>query len=41
MIVILVPSFLLFDNLMADASGWLTVAWVLCSACSRPCRSGW
>ncbi len=29
MLVILVPSFLLFDNLMADASGWLTVIWVL------------
>ena len=29
MIVILVPSFLLFDNLMAHPSGWLTVAWVL------------
>ena len=29
MVVILVPSFLLFDNLMADPSGWLTVAWVL------------
>lgn len=28
MLVILVPSFLLFDNLMADPSGWLTVAWV-------------
>ncbi len=27
--VILVPSFLLFDDVMADASGWLTVAWVL------------
>jgi ABC-2 type transport system permease protein len=29
MLVILVPSFLLFDNLMADATGWFTVAWVL------------
>ena len=29
MVVILLPSFLLFDNLMADTSGWLTVAWVL------------
>lgn len=29
MVVILVPSFLLFDNLMADSSGWLTVVWVL------------
>jgi ABC-2 type transport system permease protein len=29
MLVILLPSFLLFDNLMEDASGWLTVAWVL------------
>jgi ABC-2 type transport system permease protein len=29
MLVILVPSFLLFDDLMADASGWLTVVWVL------------
>lgn len=29
MIVILVPSFLLFDNLMADPSGWFTVVWVL------------
>ncbi|HET6654414.1 MAG TPA: ABC transporter permease [Nocardioides sp.] len=29
MVVILVPSFLLFDNLMAHPSGWLTVAWVL------------
>ncbi|HYN65477.1 MAG TPA: ABC transporter ATP-binding protein/permease [Ornithinibacter sp.] len=29
MFVILVPSFLLFDNLMADPSGWFTVAWVL------------
>lgn len=29
MLVILVPSFLLFDNLMADGSGWFTVAYVL------------
>ena len=29
MLVILVPSFLLFDNVMADASGWLTAARVL------------
>lgn len=29
MLVILVPSFLLFDDLMADPSGWFTVAWVL------------
>ena len=29
MVTVLVPSFLLFDNLMADASGWFTVAWVL------------
>ncbi|UMG92891.1 ABC transporter permease [Nocardioides sp. TF02-7] len=29
MVVILVPSFLLFDDLMADASGWFTVMWVL------------
>ena len=29
MLVILVPSFLLFDNLMAEPSGWLTVIWVL------------
>ncbi|MCF4121074.1 ABC transporter permease [Antribacter sp. KLBMP9083] len=29
MVVILLPSFLLFENLMADSSGWLTVAWVL------------
>lgn len=29
MVVILLPSFLLFDNLMADSSGWLTVVWVL------------
>ena len=29
MVVILLPSFLLFDNLMADASGWITMVWVL------------
>jgi hypothetical protein len=29
MIVILVPCMLLFDDLMADATGWLTVTWVL------------
>jgi ABC-2 type transport system permease protein len=29
MAVILVPSFLLFDDLMTDSSGWLTIAWVL------------
>jgi ABC-2 type transport system permease protein len=29
MVVILVPSFLLFENLMADSSGWFTVVWVL------------
>ena len=29
MVTILVPSFLLFDDLMADPSGWFTVAWVL------------
>lgn len=29
MVAILVPSFLLFDGLMADPSGWLTVVWVL------------
>ena len=30
LLVILIPSFLLFDDLMAGgASGWLTVAWVL------------
>ena len=29
LIVVLVPSFLLFDNLMADPAGWFTVAWVL------------
>jgi ABC-2 type transport system permease protein len=29
MVVILVPSFLLFDGLMAEPTGWLTAAWVL------------
>jgi ABC-2 type transport system permease protein len=29
LLVILVPSFLLFDDLMAQPSGWFTVAWVL------------
>jgi ABC-2 type transport system permease protein len=29
LLIVLVPSFLLFDDLMADASGWLTVVWVL------------
>jgi ABC-2 type transport system permease protein len=29
MVAILVPSFLLFDDLMADPSGWFTVVWVL------------
>ena len=29
MVVILVPSFLLFDGLMDHPSGWFTVAWVL------------
>ncbi|HEX5967264.1 MAG TPA: ABC transporter permease [Intrasporangium sp.] len=29
LLVVLVPSFLLFDNLMADPTGWFTVAWVL------------
>jgi ABC-2 type transport system permease protein len=29
MVVILVPSFLLFDDVMADPRGWLTVAWVI------------
>jgi len=29
MVVILVPSFLLFDGLMANPNGWWTVAWVL------------
>ncbi|MFN0283003.1 MAG: ABC transporter permease [Kineosporiaceae bacterium] len=29
MVAVLVPSFLLFDGLMADPSGWLTVVWVL------------
>ncbi|TYL45524.1 ABC transporter permease [Nocardioides sp. BGMRC 2183] len=29
LVVILVPSFLLFDDLMADPSGWFTVVWVV------------
>lgn len=29
LLVVLVPSFLAFDDLMTDAAGWLTVAWVL------------
>lgn len=29
MVTILIPSFLLFDDLMAEPSGWFTVAWVL------------
>lgn len=29
LLVVLVPSFLLFDGLMAEPSGWFTVAWVL------------
>jgi len=29
LLVILVPSFLLFEGLMADPSGWWTVGWVL------------
>jgi ABC-2 type transport system permease protein len=29
LLIILVPSFLLFDDLMADPAGWFTVAWVL------------
>lgn len=29
MVAILVPSFLLFDDLMAEPSGWVTVVWVL------------
>jgi ABC-2 type transport system permease protein len=29
MVVILVPAFLIFDDLMADPSGWFTVVWVL------------
>ena len=29
MVAVLVPSFLLFDDLMAHPSGWFTVAWVL------------
>ena len=28
-IAVLVPSFLLFDNLMAHPSGWFTIVWVL------------
>ena len=28
-VAVLVPSFLLFDDLMASASGWFTVAWVV------------
>ena len=28
-VAVLVPSFLLFDGLMADPSGWVTVVWVL------------
>lgn len=29
LVVILVPSFLIFDGLMSDASGWFTVVWVI------------
>lgn len=29
LVVILVPSFLLFDGLMSDPSGWFTVVWVV------------
>jgi len=29
MVAVLVPSFLLFDGLMADPSGWITVVWML------------
>jgi ABC-2 type transport system permease protein len=29
LVVILVPSFLLFDNVMAHPGGWITVVWVL------------
>jgi len=29
LVVVLVPSFLLFDGLMSDPSGWWTVLWVL------------
>ena len=29
LVVILLPSFLLFDRLMSDPSGWFTVVWVL------------
>ena len=28
-VVVLVPAFLLFEGLMADPSGWVTVAWVV------------
>ena len=28
-VAVLLPSFLLFDDLMADPSGWFTVAWVV------------
>lgn len=29
LVAVLVPSFLLFDDLMADPSGWFTMVWVL------------
>lgn len=29
LLAVLIPSFLLFDGLMAEPSGWLTVAWVV------------
>jgi ABC-2 type transport system permease protein len=29
LVVILVPSFLIFENLMSDPSGWFTVLWVM------------
>lgn len=29
LLIILVPSFLLFDNLMEDPAGWITLTWVL------------
>jgi len=29
MVVVLLPSFLLFDGLMSEPSGWFTVAWVI------------
>ena len=29
MLVILIPSFLLFEDVMADGAGWFTVSWVL------------